>query len=100
VADIDKERARAARRVIDLNVITIFQMTGDDFRHQKRHFVRRIEFAGLLARVRGEVADQVFINKAEDVVILLPVHRDIFDQVDKLTNGLGLGCGAFAIAEL
>ena len=88
VADIDKERARAARRVIDLNMITILQMPGDDFRHQKRHFVGRIEFAGLFARVRREVADQVFVDEAENVVILLPVHRDVFDQVDEASDRL------------
>lgn len=52
--------------------------------------MRRIELAGFLASVGGKVADEVLVDKAQDVVILTSVHGDVLDEVDEVTRRFGL----------
>ena len=59
-------------------------MLGYDLRHQDRDLVGRIEFPSLLTGVRGEVADQVLVDEAQDVVILPAVRGNVLDQVDQI----------------
>ncbi|OQA28864.1 MAG: hypothetical protein BWY58_00140 [Chloroflexi bacterium ADurb.Bin344] len=79
--DIDKQRTGTAGRVVNFNLIAVSQMIGDNFRHQQRYFVRRIKFTGLFPSVGGEHANQVFINESKYIIILPPVHRNIFYQL-------------------
>ena len=48
-------------------------MIRNNLRHQKGHFVRRVELSGLLPGIGGKLADQVLVDKPEDIVILLTV---------------------------
>ena len=57
--------------------------------------MRRVELAGLLACVCCKVADQIFVDKAENIIILLAVHGNIFDEIDQVANGLCPRTGAF-----
>ena len=52
--------------------------------------MRRIELAGFLTGVGGEVADEVLVDEAKDVVVLATVHRDVLDEVNEVASGLGL----------
>ena len=70
-------------------------MVRHDFRHEQRNFVRRVELAGLLACVCCKVADQIFVDKAENIIILLAVHGNVFDEIDQVANGLCPRTGAF-----
>ena len=57
-----------------------------------------IEFTSFFTGVGCEHTDEVLINEAKHIVALLAVHRDILDELDELTDCLGLrGC---AVAEL
>ena len=59
-------------------------MVRNDFGHEKRNFVRRVEFACFLSRVGGEVAYEIFVDEAKNVVVLPPVHRNVFYQIYKV----------------
>ena len=52
---------------IYFNNTWVNQFDADDTRQERRNGLGRIEFAGLLAHIRGKVADQIFIGIAEDV---------------------------------
>lgn len=52
--------------------------------------MRRVELAGFLTGVGGEVADKVLVDEAKHVVVLATVHRDVLDEVDEVASGLGL----------
>ena len=71
-------------------------MVGNDFGHKQRYFVRRIELARLFARIGGKHTYQIFVYKAENVIILLAVHRNNLDQLNKLANCLRLRTRAVA----
>jgi hypothetical protein len=71
-------------------------MISHDFRHQQRYLVRRVELARLLPGVGGEHTDEIFIDEAENVVILLAVHRYDLYQLDEVADGLSLCAGAVA----
>ena len=76
LADIDKQRARTARRVVDSDILASRQVPRDYLAHEHRHLVRRIELAGLLTRIGSKVADEVLVDEAEHVVVLATVHRE------------------------
>ena len=84
----NQQRTRTAGRVIDRDCLTVFQVIGNNFSHQLGHFVRRIEFTGFLTGIGGKVTDEILINKAENIVVLLAVHGDIFNQLNKFTDCL------------
>lgn len=94
LADGDEEGAGTAGGVVDLDMLPAAQVMGDDLRHELGHFVGRVEFPGLLARIGGEIADEVFIDVAQHVVVLPAVHGDVLDEMDEVAHGAGLGAGA------
>ena len=49
-----------------------------------------IEFACLLTGIRCKVRNQIFVDEAEDIIILLAVHRNLVDQLDQVADGLRL----------
>ncbi len=89
-ADIDKQRARSARGVVDGDVFASGQVPRDYLAHEHGHLVRRIELARFLTGVGGEVADEILVDEAEHVVVLATVHRDVLNEVDEVAGGLGL----------
>ena len=52
--------------------------------------MRGIKFSRFFPCIGGKHAYQVFIDEAEDIVILPAVHRDIFDQLDQGADRLCL----------
>ena len=85
-ADVDQKGAGAAGGVVDLDFLPIAQMIRHDFRHEQTDFVRGVELTRLLAGVCGELADQVFINEAKHIIVLLAVHGNVLDQVDQVAD--------------
>ena len=55
--------------------------------------MRRVELARLLTRVRREIRDEVLVDEAQHVIVLLAPHRDVLDEVDEVTRRLRLGAG-------
>ena len=49
-----------------------------------------IEFACLLTGICCEVRNQILIDEAEDIIILLATHRDLIDQLNQVADGLRL----------
>ena len=78
----DQQGARAAGRIVDLDLIAPFEMEGHDLGHELRDLMWGIELACFLTGACREVADQVFIDKAQHIVALLFAQRDITDDVD------------------
>ena len=90
LADIDKQRAGSTRGVVDGDVFASGQVPRNYLAHEHGHLVRRVELAGFLTSVGGEVADEVLVDEAEHVVVLATVHRDVLDEIDEVAGGLGL----------
>ena len=58
--------------------------------------MRGIKFPGLFPGIGREVADQVFINEAQDVIVLFTVHRNVLDQPQQIADRLGSCAGGVA----
>jgi hypothetical protein len=71
-------------------------MVRDDFGHEDGDLMRSVELARLFARIGGEHADEVFVDKAQHVVALPAIHGDVFDELEQLADGLGLLGGGVA----
>ena len=56
--------------------------------------MRRVELASLFACVCSKVTDEVLINEAENVVVLLAISGNILDQLNKFADSLGLVASA------
>ena len=54
-------------------------MVRNNFRHKLRYFVWGIKLTSLFTSIGRKVTDQVFINKAQNIIILFAIGRDIFD---------------------
>ena len=65
MAALDQQRAGAARRVAD----PLARLGRHQLRQQRRDLGRGVELAGLLARARGELADQELVGVADDVPV-------------------------------
>ena len=48
----------------------------------------RIKLAGLLPGVGGKIADEIFVDETENIIILLAVHRNILDKINQIADGL------------
>lgn len=75
----NKQGPGAAGRIVDFNFLPVFQMVRNNFRHKLRYFVWGIKLTGLFTSIGRKVTDQVFINKAQNIIILFAIGRDIFD---------------------
>ena len=64
----NEERARTARRVVNGRVSVLDFPQADDFRQDAAHFCRSVELPLALAAFGGEVAHQVFVGIAQNVV--------------------------------
>lgn len=58
----------------------------------------RVELPCLLAHIGRKIADQILVDVAEYVVVLLSVHGDIVDELQEAANGLRARPGG--VAEL
>ena len=81
--DVQEERTRSARRVVDLQFFLLPMVIGDDLRHQQTNFMRSIELSGLLARIRGKLTDQIFIDEAQHIVVVASIRRHILDDIQQ-----------------
>ena len=100
MADINQQWPRTAGRVVNADFFTVFQVIGNDFRHQQRDFVRRIEFARFFACISGKHTDEILVNKAQYVIALFAVHRYIGNQYEKVFYRIGLaGSGIAQFAQ-
>ncbi|CRH60387.1 Uncharacterised protein [Chlamydia trachomatis] len=80
----------------DGDLALLLAVVSHNLAHELANFVRRVELAGLLASVRGEVGDEVFVDEAQDVVVSTAAHGDILDSVQQVTDGLRLSGGVLA----
>lgn len=79
LTDGNKQGPGAAGRIVDFNFLPVFQMVRNNFRHKLRYFVWGIKLTSLFTSIGRKVTDQVFINKAQNIIILFAIGRDIFD---------------------
>ncbi len=79
LTDGNKQGTGAASRIVNFNFLSVFQMVSHNFRHKLRYFVWGIKLTGLFTSIGRKVTDQVFINKAQNIIILFAIGRDIFD---------------------
>ncbi len=70
-------------------------MTGNNLAHQQRDLVGRIELTGLFSCIGSKVADQILIDKAQNIIVLPSVHGNVLNQIKQIPNGLCPGTGAF-----
>src|SRR5258707_5690442 len=59
---LEQERGRAAGPIADFVLLRRL----NNFRHEVRNCLRRVELAGTLARFTGEGADEVFVGVAKE----------------------------------
>ena len=93
MSDVNQQWTRTAGRVVNADFFTVFQVIGNDFRHQQRHFMRCIEFARFFACVGSKHTDEIFVDKAQYVIALFAVHRNIGNQHEKVFHRIGLAGG-------
>jgi hypothetical protein len=84
---LQEQAARAAGPVAHRHAGPRLQHLG----HQKANLGRRVELAAGLARLAGEVADEVFVGVAEQVIgdvrAVEGLAAEVVDQVDQLVAG-------------
>ena len=56
----------------------------------------RIKLTSFFTGVRRKVTDEVLVNESQNIVVLLAVCGDVFNQLNQLSDCLGLIAGAFA----
>ena len=101
VGSADKQRARAASRVVNGRSGVIDVADADDFCQDAADFCRSIELAFALAAFGGEIAHQVFVGIAEDVVAAGPVVAEVEFWAFKDGDESGQGVHhVLAVAEL
>ena len=96
LANVDQQGTGAAGGVIDFDLVAVFQVIGHDLRHQQGNLMRGIELPGLFTGICREVADQVLINEAQNVIILFAVHGNVLDQLKQVADRLGSCAGGVA----
>ena len=67
----------------------VTEVIGYYFCHQQCDFVWRVEFSCLFACVCCEVADEVFVDESEYVVVLGIICRDVFDEFEQFEDCFG-----------
>ena len=70
VGGLEEQRAGAAGGIVDRLVLAGVGADADHFRHDARHLGRGVELSLALAGLGGEVAHQVFVGVAQQVVAL------------------------------
>ena len=78
VADFQQQRTGAAGGIVNGGGGTGFRLTyADDLRHDAADFRRRVELALALAALGGEVAHQVFVGIAQNIIAVGAVFGEI-----------------------
>ena len=86
VAGLDQHAAGAAGGVVDAHA----WLRIDDLDQSAHHIGRGVELAGFLAGGIGEVFDQVFVGRAEQVgeLEVLVAQRDLLEVLDEVGEGI------------
>lgn len=92
--DIDEQRAGTTGGVVNPDFRSFLQVVCNDLGHEEGNLMRRVELTGLLPGIGSEIADQVFINEAKDIIILPAIHGNNLDEIDLVSNGLGTRTGS------
>ena len=84
---LDEHAAGAAAGVVDAALVRL-----DHLDQQPDDAARRVELAALLAFGAGELAEEVLVDAAEDVLgaVLLAAEADGADEVDQLAETAAL----------
>ena len=61
-------------------------MVRNDFGHQHGDLVWCVEFARLLAGIGSKLADKVFVDESQYVIVLLAIHRNILNQLEQIAH--------------
>ena len=62
--------------------------------------MRRVKLARLFTGVGCKVADEVFIDEAKNIIVLLAIRRNSLNQLIQLTDRLGLiACAVTEFAQ-
>ena len=48
--------------------------------------MRRIKFARFFSCIGGKIANQIFVDEAENIIVLFPVHWNILDEVNQIAD--------------
>ena len=97
----DEERARTARGVVNGSVPVLDFPKADDFCQDAAHFCRGVELPLALAAFGGEVAHQVFVGIAQNVVAARLVVAEIKFRAFKDGHEAGQGIHhILAVTEL
>ena len=81
VVGLEQQRAGAAGGIVDGLAGALGAADADDLGHDARDLRRRVELPLALARLGGEVAHQVFVGVAEQVVALGAVAAEVESRV-------------------
>ncbi len=86
VASLDEHAARAAGGVVDAHSWLRF----DDLDQRPHDICWGVELACLLARGVGEILDQVFVGRSEQVweLEILIAERDLLEVLDEVGQGI------------
>ena len=58
--------------------------------------MRRVELPRFFARIGRKIADQIFIDEAENIIILSAIHGNVFYQINQIADGFGARAGSFS----
>ena len=109
LAHIEQQRARAAGEVhhagevLPLAGLRLLAVERDDRGEDVRDPLRRVELTGLLARARGELADQVLVGVAQSVAVrreLCEALGYLGDDRAELRVPVGVGLAELVGAEI
>ena len=90
LADIEQKRTRAAARIINIDLLSVLHMVGNDLGHEDGNFMRRVELPSLFPCISGEHANEILVYKTKNIVALSAIHGNLVDELDEFTNRLGL----------
>ena len=54
----------------------------------------RIELTCFFSCISGEHANEILIDKPQNIVVLLAIHRNFIDESDEFSDSLGLFAGS------
>ena len=58
--------------------------------------MRRVKLSRLFPGVRGKIANQVFVDEAENIIVLFPIHWNILNQLNQIADRLCTRSGCIA----
>ena len=83
-ADGDQQRAGTRCGVVDLYLPLLPVVLCHYLRQEDGYFMGGIELTCLLAGIGSKIANEVFIDVAQHIVVLRTVGRDVLDELDEV----------------